>query len=64
MKKIVVLRTSGKHDSVYYATVVLFDAIKEADQYIAEVTTPIGSKHWVQAEIVLEKEEVELCSPE
>jgi len=63
MTKIIVLVTQGKHASVDYAKAVLFDTVPETLSYADEMTTQ-RVKHWVHAEVVGNKERVELCSPE
>jgi len=64
MDKIIVLVTEGKNDRVDYAKVVLFDTKQEADVFIDTVSSKERTKYWCQAEIVYNKEQVELYSPD
>jgi len=60
---IIVLKTSGKHESVDYAEVRLFDDRKSANVYCDMVSTG-HKKYWVNAEIISEGKEIELSQPD
>ena len=64
MTKIIVLVTEGRDDSADYAKVVLFDTKQEAEVFIDTVSSKERTKYWTQAEIVYNKEQVRLCSPD
>lgn len=57
--KIIVLITSGKHESTDYARVVLFDGKNEAEDYCKRQTSG-KTKYWSKAEIVKEDETIDL----
>ena len=60
---IIVLVTKGKHESVDYASVHLFDNNKEAKDFIKSTRTG-PQKHWTEAEMMVDGFEVELMQPE
>lgn len=59
----IVLVTSGKHDSVDYAKVRLFEEYAQAEDYIKRTCTG-RQKYWNHAEILRDGETVELMQPE
>ena len=59
----IVLQTAGKHESVDYAKVYVFDLKSDAEAHISAVCTG-KTKYWKHAEIVEEGQEVELMQPE
>lgn len=61
--KTIVLETSGKHESVDFAKVYVFERRSDAEAHIAAVCTG-RTKYWRHADIVGEGEEVELRQPE
>lgn len=63
MDKVIVLITRGKHDSVDYAQVVLFETIGAAQTFCKEKCTG-RKKYWTDAVIVRNGEEVELMQPD
>lgn len=58
----IVLETAGKHESVNYATIYVFQCQADAEAHIASVCTG-KTKHWRNAEIVREGVEIELIQP-
>lgn len=58
----IVIETSGKHDSVDFAKVYLFQHRSDAEAHIAAVCTG-KTKYWRNAEIVSEGKEIELMQP-
>ena len=63
MKKVIVLVTHGKHDSVFTAKIKLFDSQAEAEDYVATNTSDSFEKYWVKYEIVEDGQEVDLYRP-
>jgi hypothetical protein len=59
---IIVLVTTGKHESVDTAKVVLFFERFQAEDYVKGISTG-KRKYWTKAEIVDSNEVVELCQP-
>jgi len=59
----IVLATSGKHDSVDYASVHLFDDESDALAFCLKNNTG-PKKYWVKAEVVQQGIQVELYQPE
>lgn len=59
----IVLVTRGKHESVDYVTVKLFEEYVEAVAFCRINNTGKG-KHWVNAEFVCEGTELELTPPQ
>ncbi len=64
MSKIIVLVTEGKDDNTHFAKVVLFDTVIEANLYIDEISSKVRTKYWTQAEIVNDRERIEISSPD
>ncbi len=62
MNKTIVLETSGKHESVLYATVHLFETVHDARMYIASVNTG-KEKYWKLAQVLESGETVYLDQP-
>lgn len=60
---IIVLVTTGKHESVDTAKVRLFEERFQAEDF-CKATSTGKRKYWQNAEIVREHEVVELCQPE
>lgn len=60
---IIVLVTNGKHESVDYAKIRMFESTWQADEFISSVSTG-KCKYWTYAQIVEEFEQVELCEPD
>ena len=60
---VIVLETSGKHESVDYATVRVFDTLEEANDYCHGVATGLV-KYWTEAIVVQNGEKIELSQPE
>lgn len=62
---IVILVTQGKHDSVDYAKVVIFEKDKadEANEYLKKNNTG-RIKYWTKAEIMTRGDAVDLEQPE
>lgn len=60
---IIVLVTEGKHDSVDYATVKLFEERFQAEDFCKTANTG-KQKYWRSAEILRDGEQIELCQPE
>ena len=50
MNKVIVLVTSGKHESVDSCTVCIFDSREQAERYIQEWS--ISGKYWRKCQIV------------
>lgn len=59
----IVLKTNGKHDSVDYASVHIFDTLNEAKDFINFVQTG-KQKYWTNAILVENGEKNELKQPE
>jgi len=59
----IVLVTHGKHDSVDYASVHLFEDSQSASDFCQTKNTG-AKKYWTKAERIADGEEVELCMPE
>lgn len=62
-KPIIVQVTQGKHESVDYAGVKLFDTLQEAEKFMAENNTG-KQKHWKNCIIVESGELMELQQPD
>ena len=62
-KQVIVLVTKGKHETVDYAQVMIFNTACLAEIYCKQTNTG-KEKYWVKAEIVGEGKEIELCQPE
>jgi hypothetical protein len=60
---VIVLVTSGEHESVDYASVNLFDSESDALGFCLKQNTG-PQKYWVKAEFVNQCESIELCQPE
>lgn len=58
-KQIIVLKTRGKHESVDYASVHLFNSLTEAQNFCAKENTG-RIKYWTNAQIVDDGESIEL----
>jgi hypothetical protein len=61
--QIIVLTTEGKHESVDYASVIIFQTIEDAIVFCNNFCTG-KTKHWKHAEIVQDNERIELQQPE
>lgn len=59
---IIVLVTTGKHESVDTAKVRLFDERWEAEDYCKNINTG-KQKYWINAEIVQDSVPIELAQP-
>ena len=60
---IIVLVTTGKHESVDYAKVRLFEERFQAEEYCKQISTG-KQKHWTDAVIVDDSVTVEIGQPE
>jgi len=60
---ITVLVTHGKHESVDYAFIMIFDTLIEANSYVEGIRTG-KCKYWTDAEILTPGEEIELMQPD
>ncbi len=57
MKKIIVLKTSGKNDIVDVVSVHLFDTREDAEKFCHENTDKEPDKYWQYCEIIEEGKE-------
>ena len=57
MKKIIVLKTSGKNDIVDVVSVHLFDTRENAEKFCEENTDKDPEKYWQYCEIIEEGKE-------
>jgi len=60
---IIVLVTRGKHESVDFAFIMMFDTTIEANSYVEGINTG-KCKYWTHAEIMMPGEEIELMQPD
>lgn len=60
---VIVLVTRGKHDTVTFAKVLLYETPQLAREACQRMNTG-RQKHWTSADIVQEAEEIELSRPE
>lgn len=63
MDKVIVLVTEGKHESVDYVTVFMFDTEDEASKFCKEKSTG-KQKYWIDACIVLLGDKIYLMQSE
>ena len=59
----IVLETSGKHETVDYATVRIFATREDANEHCRKVATG-QVKYWTEAIIVDDGERIELSQPD